>query len=133
VFRIPGVRSRRRDRHRGVGAAILMIGVSPHAPGSPRCRRRVCDPPHAHGAELPPGADAVAYSAGFVIATGALHLSGIASPCWALADGPDRGARQPRGIATAGLMFSGGCYDSVVRRTLHRSSPPSHWSRALAC
>jgi urease accessory protein len=33
---------------------------------------------HAHGAELPPGADAVAYSLGFVIATGLLHLSGIA-------------------------------------------------------
>jgi urease accessory protein len=33
---------------------------------------------HAHGAELPIGADAVAYSMGFVIATGTLHLSGIA-------------------------------------------------------
>src|SRR5215472_13937589 len=33
---------------------------------------------HAHGAELPAGADAVAYSLGFVIATGLLHLSGIA-------------------------------------------------------
>jgi len=33
---------------------------------------------HAHGAELPVGADAVAYSIGFVIATGMLHLSGIA-------------------------------------------------------
>jgi urease accessory protein len=33
---------------------------------------------HAHGAELPAGADAVAYSAGFVIATGLLHLCGIA-------------------------------------------------------
>ena len=32
---------------------------------------------HAHGAELPPGADAVAYSAGFVIATGLLHVTGI--------------------------------------------------------
>jgi len=32
---------------------------------------------HAHGAELPPGADALAYSAGFVIATGLLHLAGI--------------------------------------------------------
>ena len=32
---------------------------------------------HAHGAELPPNADAVAYSAGFVIATGLLHLAGI--------------------------------------------------------
>ncbi|MEW6449847.1 MAG: HupE/UreJ family protein [Pseudomonadota bacterium] len=33
---------------------------------------------HAHGTELPPGADALAYSAGFVIATGLLHLTGIA-------------------------------------------------------
>jgi urease accessory protein len=33
---------------------------------------------HAHGAELPAGADAVAYSLGFVVATGLLHLSGIA-------------------------------------------------------
>src|SRR6476469_348778 len=33
---------------------------------------------HAHGAELPPGADIVAYSVGFVVATGLLHLTGIA-------------------------------------------------------
>src|ERR1700682_3024500 len=33
---------------------------------------------HAPGAELPPGADAVAYSVGFVVATGVLHLTGIA-------------------------------------------------------
>lgn len=33
---------------------------------------------HAHGAELPIGADAVAFSMGFVIATGMLHLTGIA-------------------------------------------------------
>jgi urease accessory protein len=32
---------------------------------------------HAHGSELPPGTDAVAYSVGFVVATGLLHLSGI--------------------------------------------------------
>jgi urease accessory protein len=32
---------------------------------------------YAHGAELPAGADAAAYSAGFVIATGLLHLLGI--------------------------------------------------------
>jgi urease accessory protein len=40
---------------------------------------------HAHGVELPPGADAVAYSAGFVVATGLLHLAGIAFgllSCW---------------------------------------------------
>jgi urease accessory protein len=33
---------------------------------------------YAHGAELPAGADAAAYSIGFVMATGLLHLSGIA-------------------------------------------------------
>ena len=32
----------------------------------------------AHGHELPDGANAVAFSAGFVIATGLLHVSGIA-------------------------------------------------------
>ena len=33
---------------------------------------------HAHGTELPVGADAIAYSIGFVVATGMLHISGIA-------------------------------------------------------
>ncbi|MGF1641475.1 MAG: HupE/UreJ family protein [Rhodospirillales bacterium] len=33
---------------------------------------------HAHGTELPQAANAVAYSIGFVIATGLLHLCGIA-------------------------------------------------------
>jgi urease accessory protein len=33
---------------------------------------------YAHGAELPPGADAVTYSLGFVVATGCLHLAGVA-------------------------------------------------------
>ena len=33
---------------------------------------------HAHGTELPNAADPIAYSLGFVIATGLLHLAGIA-------------------------------------------------------
>jgi urease accessory protein len=33
---------------------------------------------YAHGVELPPGGDALLYSAGFVAATGGLHLCGIA-------------------------------------------------------
>lgn len=32
---------------------------------------------HAHGTELPAGADALLYSIGFVVATGCLHLTGI--------------------------------------------------------
>jgi urease accessory protein len=33
---------------------------------------------HAHGVELPPGANALFYSLGFVISTGCLHAAGIA-------------------------------------------------------
>jgi urease accessory protein len=33
---------------------------------------------HAHGTELPPGANGLLYSIGFVIATGCLHAAGIA-------------------------------------------------------
>lgn len=33
---------------------------------------------HAHGTELPAGADGLAYSVGFVVATGLLHAAGIA-------------------------------------------------------
>lgn len=33
---------------------------------------------HAHGTELPKSANALAYAVGFVVATGALHLAGIA-------------------------------------------------------
>jgi urease accessory protein len=32
---------------------------------------------HAHGAELPAGADVVLYSIGFVVATGCLHAAGV--------------------------------------------------------
>jgi len=63
---------------------------------------------HAHGAELPPGADAVAYSAGFVIATGALHLCGIAFGLLARWPTGRLAVRTAGGgIAIAGLMFLG--------------------------
>ena len=61
---------------------------------------------HAHGRELPAGADAIAFSFGFVIATGLLHLTGVAfgllasSPAGRLAVRTAGGA-----IALAGLMF----------------------------
>jgi urease accessory protein len=64
---------------------------------------------HAHGSELPPGADAVAYSVGFVIATGLLHLAGIAFgflarwPAGRLAVRATGGA-----IALAGIAFLNG-------------------------
>jgi urease accessory protein len=51
---------------------------------------------YAHGAELPGQARAVAYSAGFVVATGLIHLTGI---------GIGFVVRLPRG---AGLLRAGG-------------------------
>lgn len=61
---------------------------------------------YAHGAELPDGADAVAFFAGFVIATGLLHLCGIAFGL--LAETP-RGRLAVRcaggAIALAGIVF----------------------------
>ena len=63
---------------------------------------------HAHGAELPAGADAVAYSAGFVIATGLLHLAGIAFGLLARWPAGRLAVRAAGGaIALAGLVFLG--------------------------
>jgi urease accessory protein len=61
---------------------------------------------HAHGAELPPGADAVAYSLGFVVATGLLHLAGIAFGLLARWPGGVIAVRAAGGlIAFAGIVF----------------------------
>ncbi len=61
---------------------------------------------HAHGAELPAGADALAYSLGFVVATGLLHLAGIALGLlarWPAGRLAVRGAGAM--IALAGVIF----------------------------
>ena len=64
---------------------------------------------YAHGKELPDGANAVAFSAGFVIATGLLHLSGIAFGLltrWPAGRLAVRGAGGV--IALVGLAYLGG-------------------------
>ena len=48
-----------------VGGALGVVGVFAVAHG------------HAHGVELPGAADALAFTVGFVLATGLLHLAGI--------------------------------------------------------
>jgi urease accessory protein len=64
---------------------------------------------HAHGAELPAGADAVAYSLGFVIATGILHLCGIAFGTLAAWPSGRIAVRTAGGaIALAGIAFLAG-------------------------
>ncbi|MBM3529504.1 MAG: HupE/UreJ family protein [Alphaproteobacteria bacterium] len=63
---------------------------------------------YAHGTELPAGADALAYSAGFVIATGMLHLCGIAFGLLARWPQGRLAVRAAGGaIAIAGLLFLG--------------------------
>ena len=61
---------------------------------------------YAHGAELPAGTDAAAYSIGFVTATGLLHLAGIAlglTVRWPAGRIGVRGTGAA--IACAGLLF----------------------------
>lgn len=63
---------------------------------------------HAHGAELPEAANATAYAAGFVVATGLLHLTGIAFGLlarWRNGRIAVRGAGVA--IVLAGLVFLG--------------------------
>ncbi|MGF6177321.1 HupE/UreJ family protein [Ensifer sp. 4252] len=64
---------------------------------------------HAHGTELPAAADGVAFAGGFVLATGLLHLSGIAL---GLLTKWDFGRLAIRalggGIAAAGVAFLAG-------------------------
>jgi urease accessory protein len=64
---------------------------------------------YAHGAELPPGTDAVAYSVGFVAATGLLHLTGIAFGLLAHWPAGRIAVRAAGGaIALAGVAFLSG-------------------------
>lgn len=64
---------------------------------------------HAHGTELPQAANAMSYSIGFVVATGLLHLTGIA---FGLLTKWNSGKLLVRGggaaIALAGLVFLAG-------------------------
>ena len=61
---------------------------------------------YAHGSELPSAADPIAYSVGFVLATGLLHLSGI---CLGLLNDLPRGVVATRSmggiIAVLGVWF----------------------------
>lgn len=76
-----------------ISAALVIVGVFAVAHG------------HAHGEELPHAADALAFTVGFVLATGLLHLAGIVIGLL---------ARWPWGFAvirSAGCAVAGvGCY-----------------------
>ena len=61
---------------------------------------------HAHGTELPPGANGLLYSVGFVVSTGLLHAGGVGIGLvhrWASGRAALRVAGA--GVAVAGLVF----------------------------
>jgi len=69
----------------GVGLSALLLGAMVALEGRPRLVAAAAlvgmfaiFHGHAHGAELPPGQNGLAYSIGFVVATGCLHGLGIA-------------------------------------------------------
>jgi urease accessory protein len=76
-----------------VAAALAIVGIFAIAHG------------HAHGVELPMSADALAFTVGFVLATGLLHLAGIMIGVL---------ARWPSGViairACGGVVALTGCY-----------------------
>jgi urease accessory protein len=76
-----------------IWAALVIVSVFAIAHG------------HAHGAELPHAADALAFTVGFVLATGLLHLTGIAIGL--LADRP-WGVNVVRAAGCA--VAAAGCY-----------------------
>lgn len=62
----------------GLGAAVALQWRAPIAVAAAMVGLFGLFHGYAHGAELPPGQNALLYSLGFVIATGLLHLTGIA-------------------------------------------------------
>ncbi len=89
-----------------LGAMVLLEARPPLAVASVMVAVFAIFHGHAHGAELPAGSSALLYSLGFVIATGLLHLGGIAI-------GTLHGLRAGRtvvraagaGVALGGLVF----------------------------
>jgi len=61
----------------GLGAAVLFEAKPKLAVAAVLVGAFAIFHGHAHGTELPPGANGILYSIGFVIATGLLHATGI--------------------------------------------------------
>ncbi len=85
-----------------LGLAIALKATPPLAAGVAACALFAIFHGHAHGAELPDGAGAFSYAAGFVLATAALHGVGLAA-AGALAQRAPLLAR----VAGGGLVLAG--------------------------
>ncbi|HEY5797629.1 MAG TPA: HupE/UreJ family protein [Bosea sp. (in: a-proteobacteria)] len=85
-----------------LGLAIALKATPPLAAGAAACAIFAIFHGHAHGAELPDGAGAFGYAAGFVLATAALHGVGLA-----LAEMLAQRAPLLARISGGGLMLAG--------------------------
>ncbi|MDP1797351.1 MAG: HupE/UreJ family protein [Planctomycetaceae bacterium] len=84
------------DCRRPLGVALALTGMFGFLHG------------HAHGTEMPTTTSMVMYAAGFVVATAALHITGVLLGRWSLSSvNGKRGLRVSGGaIAAAGLWFA---------------------------
>jgi urease accessory protein len=85
-----------------LGLAIALQLTPPLAAGAAACAIFAIFHGHAHGAELPADASGVAYAAGFVLATAALHGLGLA-----IAGGLAARAPLVARVAGGGLVLAG--------------------------
>ena len=97
----------------GIAVSVLALGSAIAARWTPRIAVAVgliaifaLFHGYAHGAELPSIADPIAYSVGFVLATGMLHLAGIALGLIELRPGGATAIRVTGGlVAATGVWF----------------------------
>ena len=100
---------------RGIALSVLVLGVLvagcvrlPTLAGALLVGAFAIVHGHAHGAEMPAGAGAVAYASGFLASTALLHLAGLGLGS-ALATGREAGPRLARALgaatAVAGLLL----------------------------
>ncbi len=82
----------------GIGAAVAFGLRLPLAVGAAICAAFAIAHGHAHGAELPAGASALGYVAGFGVATASLHAIGIGAGMWL--------QRSPRLARMAGTVIA---------------------------
>ncbi len=97
----------------GVAASAIVLGLAVASEAKPRLGVAAAlvgcfavFHGHAHGTELPPGANGLLYSIGFVVSTGLLHASGVAMGLvhrWSAGRVALRVAGA--GVAVAGLVF----------------------------
>jgi urease accessory protein len=98
----------------GIGLSVLMLGAAValawRAPVWLACAAVglfAVFHGYAHGTELPSMADPIAFSLGFVVATGMLHVAGIAIGLLSTRPGGKMGVRALGGtIAFAGIYYS---------------------------